>query len=279
MSISRCVLLLLITGKALAAGDGFMLGGGIESDSEDGLSAALIGGVGLSDKTWMSGAIARSSVELSSGRDLETVYADLELDHHFDPVGVRLGLAYWGDSDVLESNDWRASIYYRNDSFSLAGEYEYRDFDFIIPSTDFTTSRKLEFDADGIGASLRFKLGEKVSLRLRGMSYDYSVPFRPVENVDAARLLSVSRLSLINTLVDYRANISLGIDQGLKRWEFDVAWWEEVISGSRTDSITLRFLTPMTDRTDIEFGLGYDDSELYGDVTFFSVYLYFYGSD
>jgi hypothetical protein len=34
---------------------------------------------------------------------------------------------------------------------------------------------------------------------------------------------------------------------------------------------------PMTDRTDIELGVGYDDSELYGDVTFLSVYLFFYG--
>ena len=30
-------------------------------------------------------------------------------------------------------------------------------------------------------------------------------------------------------------------------------------------------------RYDIEFGLGYDDSENYGEVTVFSVFLYFYG--
>ena len=275
----RLVLLLLLATEALAAGEGFMIGGGVESDDEDGVSAALIGGYGISEKTWLSAGIAKSSVELSSGRDLDTLYADLELDHHFEPLGVRFGLAYWGDSDVLESNDWRAALYWRNDAVTVSGEYEYRDFDFIIPSTDFTTSRELEFDADGFGGSLRFKIGDDVSVRLRGMSYDYSVPFRPPENTDAANLVSVSRLSLINTLVDYRANITLGIDQGLKRWEIDVASWEEVISGSRTDSLTLRFLTPMTDKTDIEFGLGYDDSELYGDVIFFSLYAYLYGSD
>ncbi len=279
MSSFRLVLLLLVAAESLAAGNGFMIGGGLESDNEDGISAALIGGVGITEKTWLSGAVAQSSVELSNGRDLDTLYADLEFDHHFDPIGIRAGLAYWGDSDVLESSDWRASLYFRNEAVTIAGEYEYRDFDFIIPSTDLTSSRKLEFDADGFGASLSFKLGENASLRLKGMSYDYSVPFRPVENVDAARLLSVSRLSLINSLVDYRANVTLGIDQGLKRWEIDFATWEDVIAGSRTDSLTLRFLTPMTDQTDIEFGLGYDDSDLYGDVAFFSVYLFFYGSD
>jgi len=279
MSLARHAALLLLAGNALAAGDGFMIGGGIESDNDDGLSAALIGGFGLSQDTWLSAGLAKSSVELASGRDLEALYADIELDHFFDPIGVRIGVAYWGDSDVLESNDWRASLYWRNESVTLAAEYEFRDFDFIIPSPDFLSSRTITFDADGIGASLKFQMSENTSLRLKGMTYDYSVPFRPVENVDAASLFSVSRLSLINTLVDYRASVSLGIDQGLKRWEFDVASWEDVIAGSRTDSITLRFLTPMTDRSDIEFGIGYDDSELYGDVAFFSLYLYFYGSN
>ena len=279
MSLARSAVLLLLAGNALAAGEGFMIGGGVESDNEDGLSTALIGGFGLAENTWLSAGVAKSSVELVSGRDLDTLYADIELDHFFDPVGVRIGAAYWGDSDVLESNDWRASLYWRNESATLAAEYEFRDFDFIIPSTDLLSSRTISFDADGIGASLKFQMSENTSLRLKGMSYDYSVPFRPIENVDAARLFSVSRLSLINTLVNYRASISLGIDRGLKRWEIDVASWEDVIAGSRTDSITLRYLMPLTDKTDIEFGLGYDDSELYGDVTFFSLYLYFYGSD
>ena len=256
-----------------------MIGGGIESDNADGLSASVIGGVGLTENTWLSAGIAKSSVELSRGRKLEPLYADIELDHYFDPIGIRIGAAYWGDSDVLESNDWRGSVYWRGDAVMLAAEYEFRDFDFIIPSTDFLTSREIMFDADSIGASARFQLSENTSLRLRGMRYDYSVPFRPVENVDTIRLLTVSRLSLINTLVDHRASVSLGIDQGLKRWEIDVTTWEGAIDRSRTNSATLRYLLPMSDKTDIEFGLGYDDSELYGDVVFFSLYLYFYSAN
>jgi hypothetical protein len=173
----------------------------------------------------------------------------------------------------------RASIYWRGEVARLAAEYEYRDFDFIIPSLDLQSSRVLMFDAHGIGASARFQTSENTSLRLAGIKYDYSVPFRPVENTDAASLLTVSRLSLLNTLVDHRAHVTLGIDQGLKRWEIDIATWEGVIDHSRTTSATLRFLMPMADKADIEFGLGYDDSELYGDVMFFSLYLYFYGGD
>jgi len=170
-------------------------------------------------------------------------------------------------------------LYFRNDKVMFSADYEIRDFDFTIPSLDFLSQREIMFDANGIGASARFQTSENTSLRLRGMKYDYSVPFRPVENADAVNLISVSRISLINSLVDNRAGVSFAIDQGLKRWEIDFSTWEGAINRSRTKSTTLRFLTPMTARTDIEFGLGYDNSELYGDVMFFSVYLYFYGAN
>ena len=277
MRLSRSFFLLLFASVSASAADGYMIGGGAESDSEGGLSATLLGGVGLSERTWLSAGIAKSSVDLVSGRKLETLYADVELDHFFDPIGIRVGAAYWGDSDVLESNDWRASMYYRNDTATLSLEYEFRDFDFVIPSPDFLVSRRIMFDADGFGASARINTSENTSLRLRGIKYDYSIPFRPVENVDAASLISVTRLSLVNTLVDHRASVSLSIDQGLKNWDIELSTWENIVDKSRTRSLTVSYLMPMTDKTDIELGIGYDDSELYGDVTFFSLYLFFYG--
>jgi hypothetical protein len=279
MSSPRLFILLFLSSTALAAGDGFMIGAGVESDSGDSLSAALIGGAGLTENTWLSAGVAKTSIDLGLGLDLESKFADIELDHYFDPVGVRIGASYWGDSDLLESHDWRASLYWRNDKAMLAVEYEFRDFDFIIPSTDRLTSREVMFDADGLGLSARFQVSDSTSLRIRGIKYDYSVPFRPIEYTDAASLLTVSRLSLINTLVDYRAAMTIGLDRGSKHWELDFSTWQGAINESRTNSITLRYLMPMSEKTDIEFGLGYDDSELYGDVTFFSLYLYFYGAN
>jgi len=279
MSSPRFFALLFLSGTALAAGDGFMIGAGVESDTGDSLSASVIGGAGLTENTWLSAGVAKTSVDLGLGLDLESKFADIELDHYFDPVGIRVGASYWGDSDLLESHDWRASLYWRNEKTMLAAEYEFRDFDFVIPSTDRLTSREIMFDADGLGLSARFQVSDSTSLRFRGIKYDYSIPFRPVENTDAASLLTVSRLSLINSLVDHRAAMTIGIDQGSKHWEIDFATWQGVINESRTNSVTLRYLMPMSEKTDIEFGLGYDDSELYGDVTFFSLYLYFYGAN
>lgn len=276
---SRILLLGLLAGNAFAAGDGFMIGAGIETDTDDGVSASFFGGLGFSADTWLSAGIARSSVELIEGRELDTLYADIELDHYFDPIGIRIGAAYWGDADILQSNDWRASLYWRSDAVTLEVNYEYRDFDFIIPGNNLIAGRTIMFDANGIGATARIKTSDNTSLGFKGIKYDYSVPFRPIENTDAARLFSVSRLSLINTLVDHRASVSLGVDRGLKHWEIDFTTWEGAIDGSRTNSSTLRHLMPMSSKTDIEFGLGYDDSELYGDVVFLSLYLYFYGAD
>lgn len=256
-----------------------MIGGGAEGDSDDGLALSVIGGIGFTEDTWLSAGFAKSSVDLINDRELESVYADIELDHYFDPLGIRVGAAYWGDSDVLTSDDVRGAVYWRNDRASVSLDYEYRDFEFIVPSTDFTSTRVIMFDADGFGLSARFETSENTSVRLRGIKYDYSVRFRPLENVDAARLISVTRLSLINSLVDHRAGVTLSIDQGLRNWEFDLSTWEGVIDRSRTRSLTVRYLMPMGSRADIELGLGYDDSELYGDVTFFSLYLYFYGGD
>jgi hypothetical protein len=160
----------------------------------------------------------------------------------------------------------------------VAGEYEYRDFDFIIPETEFFPGREFAFDADGIGARVRYKFTDAFSMSVSGIKYDYSVDFRPDENRDAVSLITVSRLSLINNLIDNRASLDFALNAGLQRWELDFSTWKSVLDQSRTKSVTVSYLRPLSNKTDIEFGLGYDDSDLYGDVTFVSIYLYFYGS-
>ena len=278
MRLPKYLLILLFAGSAHAEIEGYLIGGGVETDSDEGLRGSLIAAVGLSADTWLSGGFAASSVDLASGRSSDTVYGDIELDHHFSPMGVAIGAAYWGDPDLLDSVDLRASAYYRNDKFMLAGEYEFRDFDLTIPGTQFFPGREFAFDADGIGARARFKFTESFSMSASAMKYDYSVDFRPNENRDAAGLLTVSRLSLINNLIDSRASLDFALYAGLQRWGLDFSTWTSVIDQSRTKSVTINYLRPLTGKTDIEFGLGYDDSDLYGDVTFLSVYLYFYGS-
>jgi hypothetical protein len=276
MSWSRIVGLLLLSGQCWAAGE-YVVAGGVQGDSADGIAVVLLGDVAIGDETWLSAGVARSSVDLNVRDELETWYGDLGLDHFFDPAGIRLGVAYWGDSNLLDSTDLRASMYFRGARGYLSFDYEFRDFELELPEFDFLRRRKVNFDANGIGLGARLDLTDDVDLRFRGMSYDYSVNLRFDPDRDLVNLISVTRLSLLNTLVDYRASLGLGVDFGLKRVEFEVAQWEGAVAGSRTNSYSVRFLTPISARNDIEFELGYDDSENYGEVTVFSVLLYFYG--
>lgn len=268
---------LLLAGAAQAENAGYLLGGGLESASDDGWRVAALGSVGLTEETWLSASASTSRVEVPLRGESDVVSADIELDHYFDPIGVTIGAAYWGDPDLLDSDDLRTSMYFRNEKLTLAVELEARDFDFTIPPTVFFEGREFSFGADGIGARARFKTGESFSIGLSSMQYDYSVDFMPDENRDALRLITVSRLGLINNLIDSRASINFALDAGSRRWELDFSTWEGALDQARTRSLTLRLLTPVNDAIDLELSLGYDDSELYGDVTFLSVYLYFYG--
>lgn len=253
------------------------MGAGLEGDSQDGLSISLIGEFGVAKETWISAAIARNSTESAFQQDLDTWFADLGIDHWWKPIGIRAGIAYWGDNDSLDSTDLRASAYWRNDSFYLAGDYEYRDFSIQFPATDQFASRKAGFSADGIGLSARIEITDSVSFGLSGMDYDYDVNLKLDSNRPLLQLLSFSRLSLINSLVDYRAAATLGLDAGKRHWQLDVGTWKGEVDGSSTRTATIRFLNPLGDKSDIEFALGVDDSELYGNVTFFSVFVFFYG--
>ena len=268
--------LMFVAGNAFAV-EGFIVGGGVEGDSADGIAVSAIADIGITEKTWLTGAVARNSVDGQSGLSIDTWYGDLSLDHFLDPVGIRGGVSYWGDSDTVESIDWQGSVYWRGDKAMFGADYEYRDFTVQLPEFETFPGREVSFDANGFGLSTRFDLSDTVSLGLSGMDYDYSVDLRLNDNRPILQLLSFSRLSLINSLVDYRANVALSLSAGQSRWQFDVGTWRGEVDGGRTTSATVRFMTPLGQRNDIEFGLGVDDSDLYGDVTFFSVYIFFYG--
>lgn len=272
----KTVPLLFLTGNACAV-EGFIVGGGVEGDSADGIALSAIADIGITEKTWLTGAVARNSVDGQSGQSLDSWFGDLSLDHFFDPVGIRGGVAYWGDSDTVDSIDWQGSVYWRGDKAMISADYEFRDFSVQLPAFNNFPGREVSFDASGIGLSTRFDLSDTVSLGLSGMDYDYSVDLRLTDNRPILELLSFSRLSLINSLVDYRANVALSLTTGKSRWQFDVGRWQGEVDGGKTTSATVRFMTPLGERNDIEFGLGIDDSDLYGDVTFLSVYIFFYG--
>ncbi len=278
MSASRYALSLLLLAAALPAEEGdYVIAGGIQWDTDDAFAVSLLADREIVERGWLSLILARNRVDVEQTSSLNTTYAELGFDRHFEPVGLRVAAAYWGDNDILDSIDGRASLYWRNDGRRLALNVEYRDFEFDLPAGRFLPGREFRFDATGIGASAGFDLGTDADLFLSGIAYDYSVNLRLDGNRGLLRLLNVSRLSLINSLVDYRVSAGVGMDRGLSRWQLDLSAWRGAVDQSDTRSLTLSFTTPLAARSDIELGLGYDDSELYGDAVFLSAFVYFYG--
>ncbi len=272
----RTCFLLLLTSSVWAIED-YAIGLGIESDDAGGTGVAGFADIGLNQNARFSLLFGKTRIDLTNEIKLNTTFGDIGVDYYFDPVGIRMELAYWGDNDIFDSVDWRGAMYWRNDTVSVSGDLEYRDFEFDIFRDSVLPGQDIRFHAKGYGLSSRIRLNDRFSLNLRGINYDYNVDLRLDADRRIFNLLSISRLSLINSLVSYRLSAGLGINMGKSVLSLDVANWKGEVDGSTTYSSTIRFLTPLGKTRDIEFGLGVDDSDAYGSVAFFSVYLYFYG--
>lgn len=249
---------------------------GVEADNQDSKAFALLGSVATGEKSWLTASALRSSSE-GTLFSLDTLFADVGFDHHFDPVGVRVGIGYWGDSDLLDSVDARAALYVRNDRGSLSIDYERRAFDLTIRSLLLDEVRRTEFDGNGIGLSARLSLGDSLSVYANGMSYDYSRDISLQENVVLLRIFSQSRLSMINSLLDQRISGGIEWSIGTRMIDLRAATWETAVFGDRVESVGVGLLTPLGSASDIEFRISTDESDASGRATVFSVFLYFYG--
>ncbi len=275
----RCAVILLVTLScgSVHAWEGYILGIGAEGDSSDSLAFSAFGDFGFTEDTWLSVTAARAEAE-GAFSELRTVYADIGLDHYFDPLGIRFGAAYWGDDDILDSIDFRGSLYLRTDAITFSADYERRNFDFRFELAPLLERRQVEFEADGYGASFRAKTGERVNLFIRGMSYDYSVDLTRLQNISDLNFLSASRLSLANSLLDYRVDAGIEFEFGLKLLSLEAGSRQTAIDSGRVNSYSVGFLFPATDASDIELRVGYDDSDNFGGTTVFSFFWFFYGT-
>lgn len=278
--IAAVTLVLCLNSTPVFADAGaFVIGGGIEADSEDGLALTVLGDIGIGDNTWLSAAAARSSVDIPRGDDSTTWYGDLSIDHYFDPAGVRFGVAYWGDSDVLDSTDARISIYSRGDKSYLSIEGERREFDLTVPRFLSFPGTERSFSANGLGLTGRLNLTDDIAVRASGRSYEYDIDLQPAETDRVVDLLTISRLSLLSSLTDWRASVGIDVDFGLSRLSVDVSRWQGAIDDGDNYGATIAYMVPVSRRTDVEISIGYDDSDLFGDVTILSLFVYFYGGD
>jgi hypothetical protein len=267
---------LALSAPAIAETHDLILGFGGEADSASGRAVAVFGDLGIAEKTWLSATVAGTRTGGSSG-GLKTLFADVGIDHWFEPVGVRIGGGFWGDDDLLDSNDFRASIYYRNDAILVSVDYEWRDFDFTFFNNLLPAPRIVEFQGEGFGVSTRVKLTDDVSMSLGGMTFDYSRNINLQPNIDILRRFSTSRLSLMNSLLDYRVTLAIDRNFGTRNASFVIEQWQTAIDQGVVNSIGLGLLTPMGNLNDLELRFSYDQSDDLGSTVTLSAFFYFFG--
>jgi hypothetical protein len=272
-AISCSILMMPFAG---ARAEGFVLGLGAEADSANGRAISAFGDWGVGDHTWLSATISGYEVDGIDDRR-RTTFAGVGIDHWLDPAGIRLGASYWGNSDILDSTDLTASVYYRNESFLLSVDYERRDFDFVVLADFAELRRTADFSADGLGIGGRMPLGAKTSIQFGGIAYEYSRNIRLQPDIDVLRFLSSSRLSMVNSLIDHRIGAGIEFAFGLRSLDLTAGSWQTAVDGGRVNSISVGYLTPVTDRTDVELRLSFDNSDNFGHTTAFSIYVYYFG--
>ena len=275
-SIAIFAALMSFARPVTAESNDIILGFGGEADTASGRAVALFADVGVFDATWLSATIAGTRTGGFSG-GLQTLYADLGFDHWFDPIGFRVGGGYWGDDDLLDSNDLRGSVYFRNSKTTVSIDYEWRDFDFTIASDLLPAPRVFEFSSDGYGLSTRFKLSDAVSLSFGGMTYEYSRNINLQPNIDVLRRFSTSRLGLMNSLLDYRLTASIDRSFGPRTISFVIEQWQTAIDQGNVNSFGAGLLTPIGNLSDLEFRLSYDQSDDFGSTLTLSAFFYFFG--
>ena len=274
---SRIVACLAAFAAGPLSANPLVVGMGFEGDDAESRAYSLFVDVGLTDDTWLSASVARTDTDRQLF-DISASYADVALDHHFKPFGVRVQGAYWGDEDLLESNDVGASIYLRGSKGSISLDYLRRDFTLTVGRELLPEPIEVDFDATGLGLSASMPVNELYRVYINGMDFDYSRNIRIQPNVDVAtlRFFSLSRLSIVNSLVDFRASAGIERSFGLRSLDFRFSRWRTEVDRGDINSYSMGFLTPVANAADMEFRLAYDDSENFGGAVVFSVFMYLF---
>jgi len=274
--IGVAVSLCLAAGSA-QAGSGYILGLAAEADTADGRAVSAFADLGLTETTWLSFALGRTNTGSELTR-LETYRADFSIEQTIGAVGARIGAGYWGDSDILDSNDIRGAVFVRGRGAGLSVDLQRRNFDFIVEGLrDSDRRRQVEFSADGLGASAWLRAGERVTLFASGMNFDYSRDIRLTDNIEILNFLSTSRLSLMNSLIDYRLSAGIDVAVGERIVGISLGQWQTAIDGGKVNSVGLDYVSPAGASTDLELRLALDDSQNFGRTIAFSIGIYFFG--
>lgn len=284
----RLVLIVLLSAASATAATGPAAADGIwalslalQADDQDALAVQTGLSYGLSDQTWLSGNLGYTREATPPGEPaINSRAAGLGLDHDFGPLGIQLGLDYWGDPGELTRTGLKSGVYLGDESIRLSAEALYRDYTLTARLRDDQGNllEAREFNMSGTGFGLGVRLGgSRVFGGLRGRWFDYSRDPEIFRSRTAFRTLSLSALTLANSFVDHRVEAGVGFAWGLNSLELELSRARSAVDGADIQVIAAYWVTPAGERTDLELSAGLYNPDGFDSSVFAGVALTWFG--
>ncbi len=265
----------LLCSHAAIAENPYVVGLSAAVDSAEGMSVTGLVDYSLSDETTITASAGVTNAEGDTS-DFQTLEWDIELAHKFGPLGVDVSAGQWGDSDEFESVNGSIGLFRESGRWRSSVGYLVRDLEIMFRSTNAPSGRSRgEVQARGLRAGLSYAYESGAGIFLNARRYDYDQNIRRLDQIQIARLLSPSSLTLSGSLLDHSA--SVGID-----WPYREHILSLTASRDRTavdsrdvDSLAVGWLMPAGKQSDVEFGIGASRDDM--DTQYFvSVLVLFY---
>jgi len=256
----------------------WLLGLGGQADEHSNQSFLGTFDIGVGRSTWLSFAAGHSSSPADFA-DIEADTLSIGVDHRFEHVGFRLAYEEWGDSGVLETEDFGGVVYVDRPRWRLGFGYETRDIEIPFTLTGplgRTFESEVDVEGERYGLDARVALAERWTLYLGMAEYDYSRNLNAIPRIENLNLLSSSTLTLANSFIDH--DRSLGLERRFGRVALNVRYATDrsAIDDSEFETFDAAVIFPLGWRADLEINLGHGRSEffetgLYGGL-FFLIY-------
>lgn len=258
----------------------YALGVGISADDGDGLGISASGDIGFTDATSASLSLG---VTRAGGdpEDIRSRFWQLGADHDFGPIGAFARIGQAGDPDDFDSDDAELGLYVSPGNWRFTGRYLRRDVDLVLRliNTDPVVTRTVETQADGLGLTAAYTADNRFRASIGLRRYDFDRDLTRLNQFEVLRRLSPTTLTLSGSLLDSSYTAGVEIPFGQQALSLSVARDRLAAEQRDVDSVSIGWLTPVGDRSDLDVSVGVSDDDAPGGdtVAYVSVLYLFYG--
>jgi hypothetical protein len=241
---------------------------GLAAEGDENSNNSLLANVnwGVTPSTWLNFTTSRSTSSTNRA-DVKADSIVVGVDHRFESVGIAFNAEDWGEHGVLETRDYRGSVYVDRERFRVAVTYEDRSIDIPFTVTGplgRQFSRTVNVPAHGVALDARVTPTALWTIYLSAGDYDFERDLSALPRIGRFNLLSTSTLTLANSFVDRVRMIGMEREFGAVAFNLSFMRDRSAVDGSILDTTSAAVLFPVGRRFDLEVQVGDGRSDLFG---------------